>query len=483
MAKKIKKTADSNIPHLRAGGNAIQLIVDDEPFLVLGGELGNSTASSIEAMKPVWPKLTELKLNTVLVPVYWELLEPKEGKFDFTLVDALLDGARKHKLRLVLLWFGSWKNSMSCYVPAWIKANHKRFPRARLRNGQAMEILSPFYDENLKADIKAFTALMRYLRKKDGKKQTVIFVQVENEIGMLEAPRDYSENANNAFTAAPEDEEIFMARHYARYVNAVAAAGKAEYPLPMYVNAALNLEGQKAGEYPSAGPLPHLYDVWRKEAPNIDFFSPDIYHPVFEDWCEKYDIKGNPLFIPEAGRCEDNIAKAFWAFGQHNAIGFSPFAIETSKGVLIPDTYNILSQLASLILKNQGRDTMAAVSLTEKAKTQQIKLGGYYLKFSHYYTFQWTTRLEGTDKWPDVGGLVISTGKDEFIIAGMGLMVNFSTEFKSEIAGIESIQEGNFVNGKWIGGKWLNGDQSHQGRHAYLGYKPGIIKVRLYRYK
>jgi len=488
MAKTKTKPKPGEIPYLKKQGEAVQLIVDGKPFMILGGELGNSTASSLDIMKTVWPKLEQMNLNTVLVPVYWDLIEPTEGKFDFELLDGLLAGARKHNLRLVLLWFGSWKNSMSCYAPQWIKADQKRFPRARLKNGQAVEILSAFSKANLDADIKAFATLMRHLRKEDGKKHTVIMIQVENEIGMLGAVRDFCDLANKAFKQSPEDDEIFMARHYARYVNQVAAAGKAEYSLPMYVNAALNKTGQKPGEYPSAGPLLHLYDVWRAEASKIDFLSPDIYHPVFEEWCAGYHKSGNPLFIPEAGRGTENIAGVFYAFGQHDAIGFSPFAIEAvsevEKGIIV-ESYDVLSQLSSLILANQGKGTMSGVSLNEENQTQKVKLGKYVLNVSHGYTFEWTPRPAGIETWPKVGGLIISTGTDEYIIAGCGLIVNFSSNSESgEIAGIANIQEGKIINGKWQGGKWLSGDQSHQGRHLNLSVdKFSIQRVKLYQYR
>ncbi|HBG26452.1 MAG: hypothetical protein A2Y10_09940 [Planctomycetes bacterium GWF2_41_51] len=483
MPKKVKEIANK-IPFLKKQGDAVQLIVNGKPFLILGGELGNSTASSRESLKAIWPKLKQMNLNAVLAPVYWDLIEPMEGKFDFKLVDALIAGARKNKMRLILLWFGSWKNSMSCYVPGWVKTNQERFPRARLKNGQAVEILSAFSDENLQADIKAFTALMRHIKKTDSKQHTIIMVQVENEIGMLGGARDYCEAANKAFKQKPEDEEIFMARHYARFVNKVAAAGKAEYALPMFVNAALNQEGQKAGEYPSAGPLPHLFDVWREEAKQIDFLSPDIYHPVFERWCEIYHKKDNPLFIPEAGRGNENAIKAFYAFGQHDAIGFSPFAIEATDGNMISQLYDVLSQLTPLILENQGQGTMAGVSLDEENQTQEIKLGRYVLKVSHDYTFQWTAREAGIEKWPNRGGIIICSGEDEYIIAGCGLIVTFSDNAANEIVGIKSIQEGKFVNGRWVGGKWMNGDQSHQGRHLNLpGGRFGIQKISLYRYR
>jgi hypothetical protein len=187
------------MPHLRQQGTATQLIVDGKPFLVLGGELGNSSSSSLEYMRPIWPKLVSLNLNTVLVPVYWELIEPTEGTFDFSLVDGLIQAARQHRLRLVPLWFASWKNSMSCYAPAWVKTNQQRFPRAEDKAGRGMEILSPFSQENVEADARAFAAFMRHVRDVDSRDHTVIMVQVENEIGMIPDSRDHSAIADKLF--------------------------------------------------------------------------------------------------------------------------------------------------------------------------------------------------------------------------------------------------------------------------------------------
>ena len=269
------------LPHLRKQGTATQLIVDDKPFLVLAGELGNSSSSGLEYMRPVWPKLATLKLNTVLIPVYWELIEPVEGKFDFTLVDGLIQDARKHNLRLVPLWFASWKNSMSCYAPAWVKTDQRRFPRSQDKNGAGMEILSPFNKENVEADGRAFAAFMRHVREVDANDHTVMMVQVENEIGMIPDSRDRSTVANQLFSErvpaelmnylsehkeqlipefrtawaangfktsgtweevfgkGPATDEVFMAWYFARYVDRVTEVGKKEYSLPMFVNEAL----------------------------------------------------------------------------------------------------------------------------------------------------------------------------------------------------------------------------------------------------
>src|SRR5260370_22664285 len=193
------QATQESLPHLRRQGTATQLVVDGKPFLVLGGELGNSTSSSLDYMRPVWTKLVSLNLNTLLVPVYWELIEPSEGKFDFGLVDGLIQEARRHQLRLVPLWFASWKNSMSCYAPAWVKTDQRRFPRAQDGAGRAMEILSAFSKENFDADARAFAAFMRHLREVDWRDHTVIMVQVEKEIGMIPDSRDRSAVAEKLF--------------------------------------------------------------------------------------------------------------------------------------------------------------------------------------------------------------------------------------------------------------------------------------------
>lgn len=521
----------SSIPHLERHGAATQLIVNGKPFLILGGELHNSSSSSLDYMKPIWPELEKMNLNTILTPVSWELIEPVECKFDFTLVDGLIRDARKSNLHLVFLWFGSWKNSMSCYAPEWIKTNLLQFPRAQDKDGKDLEILSPFSNVNCDADARAFAALMKHIRKIDEQKNTVIMIQVENEIGMIPEARDHSAAANEMFskpvpkelmdyleqhkdTLAPEfravwesagfktsgtweeifgpgieTEEIFMAWYFARYTDAVAAAGKAEYSLPMYVNAALVRPNYKPGQYPSAGPLPHLMDVWHAGARQIDFLAPDIYFPNFAEWCEKYHRSGNPLFVPETRPVSANF---FYAIGQFDAIGVSPFGIEdefswphSDNSISVEQGYETLSQLSPLILENQDRGTMAGVWLDESNQTQTVKLGNYTLNVAHDYTWPYSNGYHQTNAWPRMGGLIISTGPDEYVIAGSGLIVTFaSNSSEKPIAGIVSIDEGNFVNGRWVSGRRLNGDEDHQGRHLRLPPDQcGIQRVELYSYR
>jgi beta-galactosidase GanA len=521
---------DGAIPHLRRQGTATQLVVDGAPFLVLGGELGNSSASSLAYLRPYWATLRSLHLNTVLAPVYWELIEPTEGRFNFATVDTLIRDARANDMRLVLLWFGSWKNSMSSYAPAWMKTNQTRFPRTEATRGQGQEILSPFSEANMQADARAFAALLRHLRKIDGTRHTVLMVQVENEIGMIPEARDHSPVADSLFaqpvpkelmsylqgqrdSLAPElrarwdsaggkpaggweavfgtglhTDELFMAWHFARYAERVAAAGKAEYPLPMFVNAALIRPGYLPGRYVSAGPLPHLIDVWRAAAPSIDMLSPDIYFPNVVEWTTRYARSGNPLFIPEARLSAGSAVHALYAIGAHNAIGFSPFAIESVKEPErhpLARSYEMLAELASLILAAQGRGTMISVippvafDGTVNESPQRVVVGG---EFALTVTFE---PAASSERPPSRGGLIVALAPDEFLLAGAGIVVTFAPVSAGDpIAGILSAQEGRYVRGQWKPSRWLNGDQTHQGRHVRLEPNEFTVqRVKLYRYR
>jgi len=529
--------ADSSIPHLRRQGTAMQLVVDGKPFLIRGGELGNSTASNAAYLQLFWPRFVELKLNTVLAPVYWELVEPEEGRFDYSVLDEVIEQARANRMRLVLLWFGSWKNSMSCYAPAWVKRDTRRFPRAMDRDGVRQEILSPFSATNRDADARAFAALQKHLREVDGTSHVVLMVQVENEIGMIPTARDYSPEAERAFASAvPSElmaqlsshkdrlaaelrrtwldaggkasgswsevfgsglagEEIFMAWHFARYTEAVAAAGKKEYPLPMFVNAALIRPGHQPGQYPSAGPLPHLADVWRAAAPSLDFLAPDVYFQNFSEWVRRYRLSGNPLFVPEALRGPEASVNGLYAFGAHDAIGFSPFGIESigdAAGKQLAASYDLVAQLEPLILERQGKEMMAGLLSEgpEQRQPQQVRLGGYVLSA----TFErgappaladGVVVLAGAaaPTSPPSGGLVLAMAPDEFVIAGTAVTITFASVAPGKRAGILSAEEGRFVGGRFENIRWLNGDETHQGRHVRL--EPGrfsMQRVRLYLY-
>lgn len=366
---------------------------------------------------------------------------------------------------------------------------------------------------------------MRHIRAVDGDAHTVIMMQVQNEVGVLRDSRDRSAAANQAFagpvpreltdhlgkhkdTLFPklrerwqaagaktsgtweqvfgrgvDTDEIFMAWSYARYINHVAAAGKAEYALPMFANAWLSRPDQQPGDWPSGGPLPHVMDVWQAAGSAIDFLSPDIYRPNFADWCEWYDRAGNPLFIPETQGGAQGAANVFYAVGRHNAMGFSPFGIDPN-----PDrpqdelgaSYDVLSQLAPLILKHQGTGSMTAFLLDKERPSVKVELGGYELDVSVDSIFGYTAE-KGY-------GLIIATGPDEFLGAGKGFRVSFTPKTPGPpLAGLGPIEEGVYLGGKWVVGRRLAGDESDQGKRwrfsARRSNPASIQKITVYRYQ
>jgi beta-galactosidase GanA len=520
-------------PRLEKHGDTQQLVVAGKPFLILGGELGNSSASSAEYMKPHWPRLKAMHLNTVLAPVYWELIEPAQGKFDWSSLDAMLRDARAQDLKLVLLWFGAWKNSMSTYAPAWVKRDSVRYPRVKITNGSSVEILSALSKNTLDADARAYAELMAHLAQVDARDNTVLMIQVENEIGMLPIAREHGMVADKAWAAAVppelmkalaargeklepellqrwktngrksagswaqvfgEDEwgqEVFSAWQYARFVEALVKAGKARYDIPMYANVALNRTGRKPGEYPSGGPLPHLIDVWKAGAPSLDFLAPDIYFPNFSQLAARYRRADNMLFIPEANNATNpqGPANAFYSFGALDSLGFSPFSIESLGDApnSLSQSYEVFEQLKPLLLAARGQGRMAGfrATLNEDGSVvdtpAKATLGG--IEFTVTFIDPWTPKDQQTIA--NHGGLLIHSGED-FWFAGQGITVTFrGAESGGPMVGIELAEEGVFdAQGQWVAGRRLNGDQTHQGRHIRLPPgKPQIQKVRLYWYQ
>tara|TARA_R110002124_G_scaffold61186_3_gene167754 strand:- start:3677 stop:5341 length:1665 start_codon:yes stop_codon:yes gene_type:complete len=529
---KIQKVANTkNIPHLIKQEKASQLMVDDKPFLILGGELGNSTFTSLESMAPVWGKLKKMNINTILAPVYWELIEPKQGNFDFKLLDDLITEARAHNFKLIILWFGSWKNSMSSHAPSWIKTNYQKYPLAKSKEGVSQEILSPFSKENLQADLKAFSALMQHIKDVDSTDRTIIMIQAENEIGMLPSARDYHSLANEkiskkipkefadylienkqnlnpeflnvwqkngfktfgtwheVFGKGEQTDEIFMAWYYAKFTNEIVKAGKEIYPLPMFVNAALNRPNAKPGEYPSAGPLPHLMDVWKAAGTSIDMFSPDFYFPNIKYWCDLYTRQNNPLFIPEHQFDNTVSAKALFTIGHYKSLGFSPFSIEQipeldllPKEEKLAKTYNVINQIHPILHQNQNK--VEGVLLNNENKKTVFTLGDYEFTANHTYNLGWEAN-SSSNNWEPSGAIIVQTKENEFYYVGFG--VSFTFKNKKNLngkVGILKAEKGYFEGNQWKVYQHLNGDQTHQGRHirSFLN-DVNIQRFELYTYE
>ncbi len=520
---------------------------------ILGGELSNSAATSVSDIEKVLPRMKTLGLNTVLVPVYWEFLEPVEGQMDFTLVDRTIDVARQQGLKIVPLWFGAWKNSMSCYAPAWFKLDVKRFPRAVTAEGKPLEIASCFSDHVLQADLKAFSALMQHIAEKDPRRDVVIMIQIENEIGMLESARDHSPLAEKAYKQpvpqallkalsikrqgtwaevfGTDDyaDEKFMAWHYACYVEHLAQAARRIHDMPLYVNAAMNSRGRKPGEYPSAGPLAHLADIWKAGAPDIDILAPDIYDTGFKSWASQYAMPSRPqdggkvknrLFIPESRCCANSGVRALYAFGEHQALGFSPFAIDQASPKetgSVTQAYHLLREIFSLTSHHSPLATQSwGLLFDQEDRERIIDDNGVLITCRHYFTLPWDARATDGSTWPEGGAMLIRLGKYDYLLAGSGVVIDFKTRTEKQQEQQKELGEDGFaeaggnrsgftVLGSQFSGSRLgllsvdevdvdhqgqmhflrrhNGDQSHQGRHARISVGEWkMLHIQLYEY-
>ena len=509
--------ARAEIPKIIKNSGGGQLIVDGKPYLVLGGELGNSSSGTSAQADEILPRLAQMNINTVLIPAAWEQIEPVEGNFNFNVLDHWIDTARREHLHLVLLWFGSWKNGFSSYAPSWVKKDTQRFPRAISAEGLDTEILSTLGTETQRCDARAFSALMKHVKDKDADQHTVLMVQVENEVGYLGRGRDRSVAANRLFFSAvpstlmeklshrqdswsaelaanfrPQGktwrevfgdaaDEVFMAWNYARYIQAVTEAGKREYPLPMFLNCQLPAPGERAGEYPSGGPHPYYLEVYRITAPAIDFFTPDIYWPDFEYWINRYRLPGNAVFVPEA-RLESSPFNALYAFGAAKAFGFSPFGVDSVRASSddtgahpnLTETYAAIGALKELLVGAQtsGESDGLVLHSNSPRATKTLALGGYLMTATLSRSWPAATLLV-----QDGAMLVVQSAPNEFYITGCGLTVTFTRDpdLDHKLGGISSIEEVARSENEWKTIRVLNGDQSNQGRQ--LSMAPNQVRI------
>ncbi len=498
--------------------NGHRLLIDGQPTILLSGELHNSSAAAMVDVRDKFAKLSDLNLNSVILSISWELVEPVEGGFDFSLIDGIIEEARLRRLRLVFLWFGTMKNAISCYVPEWVKTDTTRFFRAEGTPGQGSWTVSPFCREAMECDARAFAAVMRHIREYDSEHGTVIMMQVENESGILRATRDFSPAGEAAFhSQAPTDltdylsthsddlipefadiwkamgsrtegtwsevfgrdaDEVFMGWYIASFIEHVTAAGRAEYDIPMFANAWLIAgPGYLPGQYPSGGPVSKLMDVWRAAAPSIDFIAPDIYSPEFREHCASYTQSGNPLFIPEAQNGPLAAANALYAIGRHDAICFSPFAIDDiATDHPLGETYRMLTEMMPLVAGAYGESQLTGFVQQSDEERFSEGLAGY--------RFNARTNKPLAEVTVPGSCLILSIGNDEFFCIGYNLTITFdSLDQSKNTAAIVWLDEGEFKDANWHPIRRLNGDETFHGTGVQLTDKLTVCKFKLHAHK
>jgi hypothetical protein len=495
------------------------LLVDGKPFLILGGQAHNSSAWP-GMMSQLWFAVEKMHANTLEIPIYWEQIEEQQGKFDFSLINTLLVQAREHKIHLVLLWFATWKNGSNHYMPEWMKRDAGKYPNIIGAKGQAVDSPSPNIKATMDADIKAFATVMKYLKKADPQ-HTVIMIQVENESGAWGSVRDYSAATQKLFEGnvpaellkpeilkalnhsgdsegswkkvfGSDADEYFQAWFVARFIGQVAAAGKAEYPLPMYVNAALRdpLTNPKATTYESGGPTDNVIPIWKAAAPSIDVLAPDIYLSGSEKVLKVLDLYGrsdNALFVPEAALSSAN-AKYLYEVIARGGIGFSPFGIddnghETPEAAVVEHLLPFAQEyaMAAPMMRELARwgfeGKIKAVVEREDHADQAIDLGSWQAVVS--FGTARGGKTQGNSQ-PIGKAMIVKLAENKFILIGTLCHITFRPVGNNSGKAWQylKVEEGSYENNSFKILRIRNGDETDWGGPGFDA-KPTVLQITL----
>jgi hypothetical protein len=506
------------IPRLVQKDGRFALFVDDAPFLILGVEDQDLGLESTWPQHPKdWANMEYLHANTIEIPIYWDQIEPQQGQFDFSSIDRLLSEARQHDVRLVLLWFATWKNGSQHYMPDWMLTDPVRYFHELNRNGEAVDSPSPFATASLEADKTAFAAVMGHLKAADPQR-TVIMVQVENEPGSWQSVRDFSPAAQKVFEApvppeilkamnvkspnsspnwqaafGPDADEYFNAWSVAKYIGQVAAAGKAVYPLPMDVNDALRdpfnpgFPGEPGtpGGYESGGPTDNVLSIWKAAAPSVDILAPDDYRgdpAAYVKDLELYHRDDNPLFLPESGCYQCDPASGDFGRFFFSVLGLQAIGDSESGNSPVPELAR------NFVLVGPMQREIARLNFEGKLKAVAEPVfykGGDHGRLTQTLPFgNWNAVVAypSSRRGPDTGNptpqgraLVAQLGDNQFLVAGYFCHVDFFPAGTEQQQKTQHIVMGGgqtpsaLIDGKWQHRQFLSVEQGT--------YENGVFKL------
>ncbi|MEE1898702.1 DUF5597 domain-containing protein [Flavobacterium rakeshii] len=524
----------TELPYIKHKDGRHCLMVEGKPFLMLGAQCNNSSAWP-DTLPEVWSAMEQLKVNTLEIPIYWEQFEPQKGQFDYSVIDTIITQAREHNVRVVLLWFATWKNGSNHYMPGWMKQQPEKYPNMINKEGQEIDSPSPHAEATLNEDVRAFSAFMKHLKEFD-KQHTVIMVQVQNEPGAWGSVRDYSKDAQKIFDKpVPKEvlkavgknpksnknwkdvfgndaDEFFQVWHVANYIGKIAQAGKHVYPLPLYVNAAIrNPINPGPPYYQVGGPNDNVFELWKTAAPAVDVLAPDIYFSDTETYLKAMEIYArgdNPLFVPETF-WHDDFPKFFYSALGYGAIGYAPFGLDdtririnkkgevmTAEEMYEPTTINfelftpMASEIARLNFDGKIQTAVQLVPVDPTAdrgnavdrvnyitdKTLHLKSWDADVAFG---TFSRLSRSEFQPQHPDGRFLIAELSENQFLVCGYHCRVMFKPSGKNKNSNWQylTVEEGHYENGVFKVERILNGDQTDWGLNFD---RPKVLRVTLY---
>jgi hypothetical protein len=448
------------------------LYVDNNPFIILGLQLDCDSCYDSSTIDDLMKQIGVLGGNTAACLLYWRLIEPEEGQYDFSILESMIESAKRYDLRIVLVWFGSYKNACTHYAPDWFQNTPQKYRHAHLESGEQLRYVAcPNCNESLEKDKQAVVKVFEYLRDYDTEKRVILF-QVNNESGLIGTDRCYCEECNYLFeqgnykaTDKAIANEIFSAESILRYMEKIAKPAKEIYPLPCYMNAWLahHTPDHKPGsEYPSGGPVYRVLDVYMQNKKFIDFVSPDIYTPGYKDFMrisKEYCLEENPLYIAEhaLGKTSRAFKNLYYALGKFSAIGFDPWAIDCAfPDVMEQPLYDLMQKKFS----DEAYDIMesyipvrdAMIPIAERQGTENMKYFVQEESDTEYVMDFGDIIVKAQLCNPDNGcsrGIVLRIDTCNFVVLGVKTIISFMDKEGNYIR-IKNSERGRFERRKFI---------------------------------